>query len=380
MNNLYDFTIDFLGHYGAIVEGANDALEVVSPADLARALGIKEYSNLVFSADKDKKDGTFISFDSETFKKFPEVFKEEGKFSAVSVSSPQIRVEKIKKRIADKIIFNNAIFSIGENEEKAISYLLACFKFTAFSDERREGIVSILINEFNLSSRKFRIEQLDILTDISNGHIENIQRQDNEKVFGALGAAPKELINEELEDFLKSVHRRLNRDTRRVHEYYYALICETRQFIKKKFLAGEEKRKAIDKIKAIETELKWKINDLIAKYKIEIRIEPISFIRVETIAPLFWLTIKRRKKIRLFPLTYNPLLKTFDNLPCESCFNPGETHWVCDEQLHITCGKCFRTCQKCGKSYCGACHKLKCPKCGFAYKTVIGVDDFPKTE
>lgn len=364
MNDLYDFTIDFLKHHDAIVEKTDGALEVVFPDDLAIALGTKEYSKLVFSADE--KDGTFISFDSETFKKLPAIFKEKGRFSVISIPPSRIRIEKIKKRIVDKIIFNNAVFSIGENEEKAISYLLACFKFTAFSDERREGIISILINEFNLSSRKFEVEQLDILTDISEAPIGNIQWQDNKEVFSALGAAPKELINEELEDFLKSANRRLNRDTQRVHEYYHALICETRQFIEKKLLVGKEKKKAMDKIKAIKTELRWKINDLIAKYKIEIRIESISFIRIETIAPLFWLTIKRRKMIRLFPLTYNPFLKTFDNLPCESCFNPGKNHWVCDERLHITCGKCFRICQKCGESYCGACHKLECPKCGFA--------------
>ncbi len=266
MNDLYDFTIDFLRHYGAIVEKTNGALEAVFPDDLARVLGTKEYSKLIFSADE--KDGVFISFDSETFKKFLAVFKKSGKFSTVSFPSPRIRVEKIKKRIADKIVFNNAIFNVGGNEEKAISYLLAYFKFTAFSDERREGIISILINEFNLSSRKFGIEQLDILTDISAGPIGNVQRQNSEKVFGVLDAAPKELINEELEDFLKSAHRRLNRDTRRVHEYYQALIRETRQFIEKKLLSGKEKKKAMDKIKEIETELKWKINDLIVKYKI----------------------------------------------------------------------------------------------------------------
>jgi len=366
MNDFYDFTIDFLSYYGAIVEKTNGALEIVLPDDLAKALETKEYSKFVFSADE--KDGTFISFDSEIFKRFQAIFKEKGRFAIINVPSPQIRVEKIKKRIADKIIFSNAIFNIGENEEKAISYLLACFKFTAFSDERREGIIFILINEFNLSSRKLGAEQLDILTDISDSPIGNIQRQNGEKVFSALDVASKELINEELEDFLKSAHRRLNRDTRRVHEYYHALTCETRQFIKKKSPVGEEKKKAMDKIKAIETELKWKINDLIAKYKIEIRIEPISFIRLETIAPLFRLTIKRRKKIRLFPLTYNPLLKTFDDLPCESCFNPQKSYWVCDDQLHIICGKCFRICLKCGKSYCGVCHKSECPKCGFAYK------------
>lgn len=365
MIDLFNFTIEFLRRNGAIVEEKNGALEAVLPADLAKTLKMEEYSNIVFSPDE--KNGALMSFDSEAFKKLPLVFNDKGRFSIISVSSPQIRVDKLKKRIVDKIIFQNAVFSVDKNEEKAISYLLAFFKFIAFSDERREGIISVLLNEFNLSSKKFKIEQLNGLTEILARPLENTERMDDEKILSALCAAPKEIAREKLEDFLQSANRRLNRDARRIHEYYHALIAETRQFIEKKTFGRnkKEKEQSLDKIKAIETELKWKINDLIAKYNIDIRIEPISFIRVKTVAPLFWLTIKRRKMIRLFPLTYNPLLKTFDNLPCESCFNPGKIHWACDDKLHIICGKCFKTCSKCNKNYCGACHKNKCPKCGF---------------
>ncbi len=370
MIDLFNFTIEFLRRNGAIAEEKNGAIEAVLPSDLAKTLKIKEYSNLVFSPDE--KSGTLISFDSEVFKKLPAVFNEKGRFSAISIPTPRIRIDKLKKRIADKIIFQNAVFSAGKNEEKAISYLLAFFKFTAFSDERREGVISVLLNEFNLSSRMLEIEQLDALTEIFGLPLKNIERMEDEKILNALCAAPKEIVSEELEDFLQSANRRLNRDARRIHEYYQTLIMETRQFIEKKSLHRDKKEKeqekGLNKIKAIEAELKWKINDLIAKYNIDIRIEPISFIRVETVAPLFWLTIKRRKMTRLFPLTYNPLLKTFDNLPCEACFNPGIIHWACDDKLHIICGKCFKTCPKCNKNYCGACHKNRCPKCDFINK------------
>lgn len=363
MIDLYNFTIEFLKRNGALVEEKNGALETVLPAGLAKILKTEEYSSIVFSPDE--KNGAPMSFDSELFKKLPKIFNEKGKFSAMSIPSPHIHVDKLKKRIADKIIFQNAVFSAGKNEEKAISYLLAFFKFTAFSDERREGIVSILLNEFNLSSMKFELEQLDSLTEISARHLENIEKIDNEKTLSALCIAPKAIVCENLEDFMQSADRRLNRDTKRVQEYYRTLIAETRQFIEKKSLSQKEKDTSLNKIQAIETELKWKTGDLITKYNIDIRVEPISFIRIETVAPIFWLTIKRRKLTRLFPLTYNPLLKNFDNLPCESCFNPGNIHWVCDDQAHIICDKCSKTCPRCNKNYCGACHKNRCPKCGF---------------
>lgn len=361
MIDLFNFTIEFLKRHGAITEEKNGTLETVLPIDLAKTLKMKEYSDIVFSSDE--KNGELMSFDSELFKKLPDIFGEKGKFSITNIPLPHIHIEKLKKRITDKIVFQNAVFSVDKNEEKTISYLLAFFKFTAFSDERQEGIISMLLNELNLSSVKFEPEQSDDLMEIFMRPLKNTEKPADEKTLNALGAATKAMIYEDLENFIQSANRRLNRDTKRVYEYYQTLIAETRQFIEKKSL--DQKEKSLNKIQAVETELKWKTNDLIVKYKIDIHFEPVSFIRIETVAPIFWLTIKRRKQTRLFPLTYNPLLKNFDNLPCESCFNPGDIHWVCDDQAHIICDKCFKTCPKCAKNYCNACHKNKCPKCGF---------------
>ncbi len=363
MIDLYNFTIEFLKRNGAITEEKNGTLETVLPVDLAKILKIKEYSGIVFSSDE--KNGQLMSFDSELFKKLPKVFGEKGKFTVVSAPMPHIHIEKLKKRITDKIVFQNAVFSIGENEEKTVSYLLIFLKFTAFSDERREGVISALLSEFNLSSVKLEQEQSDNLMEIFTRPLKNIGKTIDKKTFNALNAASRAMIYENIEDFIQSANRRLNRDIKRVYEYYQTLIAETRQFIEKKSLDQKEKEKSLNKIKAIETELKWKTNDLITKYNIDIRFEPISFIRIETTAPIFWLTIKRRKQIRLFPLTYNPLLKNFDNLPCESCFNPCDIYWVCDDQAHIICNKCFKTCSNCAKNYCNACYKNKCPKCSF---------------
>lgn len=367
MNDLYNFTMDFLSQNGAIAEEKNGALEVVFPAGLAKALGVEEYCNLIFSSNENS--GTLVFYDSEIFKKMPAVLQKKGRYSVASALLSQIRVEKLKKKVVDKINLANAVFSVGESEERRISYLLAFFKFTAFSDERREGVAPLMINEFNLSSRKLEISKLDDLMDVLQDQAGDNKHEVDDKILKALCLAPKELAMKEIGDFLQSANRRLNRDSQRIHEYYYALISEAKQFFKKRVAQDKkEKEKTLSKIKAIETELKWKINDLIAKYSIEIRLEPVSFIRVETAAPIFWLTIKRRKSTRLFPLTYNPLLKTFDDLPCESCFFSGETCYVCDDRSHIVCGKCFSACAKCGKSYCRACYGPVCSKCGFIEK------------
>ena len=50
-------------------------------------------------------------------------------------------------------------------------------------------------------------------------------------------------------------------------------------------------------------------------------------------------------------------------IPCESCFYPQNGYYICDDKQHIICGNCFKECTSCGKQYCKACFKNRCPKC-----------------
>lgn len=367
MANLFNFTKEILKRNGALVEEKGGDIEAVFPAPLADLLGVKEYGNFVFSSEK--KNGTYVSFDSKIFAKMKELLpNNKGRFSVAAFPPSKLHADKIKKKIESRIILNNAVFKISEEGEKPILYLLAFFKFTALSDERQEGIMPILINEFNLSAKKLDTEQALAFVDIFEEQLKNGKKQEYEKIINVVSAAAREAVREELRDFIQSINRRLNRDTQRIYEYYSALIYETEQFMEKKGQVKEKKAQMAGKMKAIETEFKWKINDLITKYDLDIQLEPISFFRIETVAPLFWLIIKRRKKSRTFPLTYNPILKAFDDLPCESCFNSNGASYVCDDELHLVCGNCFKPCLKCAKNYCRACHKTKCPHCGFTNK------------
>lgn len=362
MTDLFSFTSELLEYNGALVEKNGNELNVILPPDVAKALEAKELSNFLFSADNEQ-NGTLVSYDSSVFINMSKLLAGKGNFTSVTMPPPLVRVEKLAERIHEKVILNNAVFSVDRSEEKTISYILSFVKYTATSDEKNEGIVSSLINELTLSTARLPVtEALNIL--ISAGEDQKaVQKTHPEaNVINALFLAQKEAALENLKEFIESLERRLNRDIQRVHDYYHTLIKETKHFAEKKILRGEDLEKNTSKVKAIETELKWKIQDLISKYSLTIAIKPISIVRIETVVPVFWLTIKRRKALKHFPLTYNPMLKTFDNLPCEACFNPQKSFFVCDVNLHIVCSECFKKCQKCGKDFCRACH-TGCPKC-----------------
>lgn len=424
---------DILTHNGAILARSEDgSLEVLAPPHVSKALKVPEYTRLRFSYAEISDGTTYASYDSEFFTSLGNLFAGRGRFSIASCESYTPNIEKLSRLISEKIAFSNATFRLGKSEVKNISYLLFYFKYVALSDEKREGILSLLINEANLSTLPFEHDATE-LKEIEDKpqdtvkhrkavpfarqhsktfHRQNwpkagIERHEIKKVFQSACSVSTRLVEERMADFIKSLERRLNRDIRRVYEYYDTLKKETKKVLKKKALAkamselnllqkmeehasrhdmqaierlqqdidsriekqiedrtikGDGIDKLFNKLDVIEAERKWKIQDLVAKYALNIKIEPVSTIRINTQSTVFWINIKRRLSSRQFPITFNPMTRQIDALPCESCFNPQKPYYICDDELHIICARCFKTCPDCGKKYCIACYNI-CPKC-----------------
>lgn len=360
---------DILTYNGALVEKTDDGcLEVLCPDSLSSVLGLKEHAILCFSYDKTEREAIYASYDSELFKAMAGLLKDKGEFSVASFKSSLPNTEKLLKVLHEKIALNNATFRLENTEIKGISYLLCYFKYIAISDEKQEGIMQVLINELNLSTMP--LENGVVKLEDAVEELKDVERYDFKTVLQSSYYAGVEIAKERLKDFIKSLERRLNRDIRRVHEYYGTLKNEAIIAIKKKMISTDRtiKGEGIDellkkKMNAIETECKWKIQDLIAKYSLNIQLEPVSVIRIETQSPVFWINIKRRLATRSFPITYNPIIKQLDALPCELCFKPKKPYYICDDKLHIICSTCFKKCPDCGKQYCKACYKKGCPKC-----------------
>jgi hypothetical protein len=400
---------DILTYNDGIVEQEkNGVLDVITPPDVSNALSIPEFIRLRFSYDETSDETIYASYDSDFFTSVAKLLEGKGKLSIARHESSIPNVEKLSKTISEKIKFYNATSRLDKTETKNVSYLLCFFKYVALSDERQEGVISILINEQNLSTASFK-HDITELNEVAE-ELKDIERYEIKKVFLSAYSACTCMIKENLKDFINSLERRLNRDIKRVYEYYETLKEETKKAIKKKALAseagnllrdievnntsepnnvqieekinqsiterdnliekqiqdrtinGEGVNKLFNKLDAIETERKWKVQDLVAKYALNIQIEPVSAIRIETQTILSLINIKRRLSSRLFPIYFNPIIRQIDALPCESCFRPQKPYYICDDKLHVICTNCFMICNNCKKQYCKVCYDM-CPKC-----------------
>lgn len=374
---------DILTHNGAIVENMeDDCLEYLIPKPLSKVLDIPEHGRLSFTPDTSCQEAISAAYDSDLFRLIERVFSGMGKTATASYTSYLPNIEKLSKSISEKTIFSNATFRLDKVETKGVNYLLAFFRYAALSDEKREGLFPLLVNELNFSTISLVEEKENISEDLTGlqPKLTPLGPQTMKALQTAYRVASA-VVREELSDFVKTLERRLNRNTKRVHEYYETLKHEAQKAMEKKtfsegrglenilekkdngIIKSEEIDKLLNKLEAIETEKKWKVQDLISKYALKVQVKPVAAIAIETQAPVFWINIKRRLLSRPFPLIYNPMVRKIDPLPCEACFYPRGSYYVCDDRLHIICAHCLKKCPRCGKQYCSACHKSECPKC-----------------
>jgi len=395
--DINEVVANIMTHHGALIEKTKEGcLEYICPEPLARLLEIPEEGRLVFQYDQTCEGAVHASYDSDMFQNMETLFEKRGRIAAAQFEpSYTLNPEKIAKNLSDQIGFSNATFRMDRTETANLVYLLVFFKYTAISDEKQEGLLCLLINRLNLSITPVQDELTLPVAELQTPkHPPHYIEADTIAAIRSSFSAASLLVQEMMMDFVKSLNRRLNRDIKRINEYYETLKQETKEAIRKKTISNEkysaivrenplnwrtildkhiEERTVLqvegtaqlyDKLDAIATEQTWKEQDLLDKYTLKVHVKPITILRIETTAPVFRINLKRRQSSRPFPVTYNPMLKRLDPLPCESCFYPRSPYYVCDDKLHIVCSRCFISCTNCGKSYCMACHKEGCPKCG----------------
>ncbi len=359
---------DILTFYGALVSQKEEGyLEYVAPREISKKLRIPEYGRIGFESGSSDVGIIPGYYDSELFQSLKKVLLQERKMSVAAAGHFVPNTEKVIKTVSSSVGFFNATFRITTVEQGKIPYILVYFKYQALSDDTKEGLCPILINALTAStvllSEDTAYNIIDTLKDAETAVSGNDET--TVRILQSAYAASAVAIKEKLSDFTKSLERRLNRDIKRVYEYYGTLKKETRILIGKagRNLKEDEMKRIAGKLEAIEAEQKWKIRDLVSKYVLKVDLEPVTCIRIETQSSIVGIDIKRRDQTRAFPLTYNTFLKRLDALPCEACFYPRSGYYVCDVCLHIICADCFKTCPDCGKRYCSACFTKGCPKC-----------------
>ncbi|HEX3392056.1 MAG TPA: hypothetical protein VHS55_05805, partial [Solirubrobacteraceae bacterium] len=148
MSELHAFVADLLERRGAAVERLQpDQLEVLAPAALQRQLGWPEFAHLNFGTQR--SDGTIaIGLEGDWLERFGALLADQGRWSERELRpSAPLPLPSDPERVLDRALdLPNAVWRLQGISATWTRCLMLAFRYTAVSDEKREGLISLGFN------------------------------------------------------------------------------------------------------------------------------------------------------------------------------------------------------------------------------------------
>ncbi len=381
MSELREFVANLLERQGAAVEALGpDGLEVLAPAPLQKQLGWPELAHLGFGTER--AHGTIaIALEGDWLDRFGALLADEGRWSEREVRPPAaVPPPSDPERVLDRMLdLPNAVWRFQRMSATWTRCLMLAFRFTAVSDEKREGLIWL---GFNLATGALVSDILarlrPALAQMPDWHVPDpATRQAAGPGWSAATLAARlhplldRQVRESMEPFLRAMRRRLERDRNRVHLYHDDLRSASLKRLAALARADgdraeADRRRETLRVEAIEREYRAKLDDLRRNYALRVTVEWVQALDLYVPVQRFEVLIRRRKGERVLRLDWHPLVRTAELPLCEAGLGLDRVRLVCDDNLHLTDPAGQAPCASCGKPFCRACFPAACPRCRHA--------------
>lgn len=359
-----EFLKKFVQYCGGVTEERKgDTLEVMFPKMVAKALNVPEFTIFYLNPQTAPEGRAVLDLHSPFIDRIGEFIGDKLRYceAKLEVEMGSYNSSRLEEIALSRFPIRNASIRFGNLREGITTYSLFHFRYAAISDEKKENVLSVLVNE----KTRFKAEVLqDYIVPTNLQTISNGFPLPPKVFFHFLQNQAHLLIKEDIADFLISLKRRLNRDKKLTLEYFASLVKEAERRIEKFKLKEDIEgiKREEGRIGVIETEAHRKLQDLAKKYEVYVQIEPLTWLRFTMPVVIAELEIRRKKQSRQVEICWLPLSRTMERAGCQHC-GASDGLLICDEKLHIISERCLRKCPNCGHSYCPLCHFHKCPKC-----------------
>jgi len=376
MGALRDFVAEVLEIEGAAVEPMEpDALEVLAPVPLRGIMGWPDLVRLGFGAEL-PAGAIPVGLEGDWLDRFGTLLGERGRWAERQVALPLTPPGDPARLLERALDLPNAVWRLHGVAERWTRCLLLTFRYTAVSDEKREGLIWLAFNQGtgavidDVATRLRALLAEDAEWRAPDPDVRRAAGSGWEPAALTARVPPllKHHVQSEMEVFLRAMRRRLDRDCNRVHDYHHDLrVASVRRLAAVSGTTGEkaeaDRKREMLRIAAIEREYAAKLEDLRHNYALRVTVEWVQ--GLELFVPVWRheVVIKRRKGERLVSLDWHSAVRLMEAPPCDWGLGLMRTRLVCDDNLHLTDPAGQTPCPSCGKPWCRACHPTACPRC-----------------
>jgi hypothetical protein len=351
-----DFARRFLEARGAVLEETGARIHALLPGDLARTLEVPEMISLVpgsqaTEADRQDTDNRrFIHLGSPLLDQITRLAAERPPLLHASLSFHYLKSQGFAPLVDRQFTFHKARLLDVTSAEIVTRYLLLTLKYTAHSDEEKEGLLDLALNlETGAPVPDMVALMPGMEKHFPSSGTRPLTPRETARVRDWVSRHGPDAAAAGMADFRSSMNRRFARDWESLQAYYAALGTEMRESLSRGGISDKLVQERKDKIALLPDELLAKQNDLVNRYTIRVRIAPAAALLVSTPAVRVLARLAAGNRKKEISLTYNPVLKALDSLVCPSCGSGSFTIGFCDG-MHPVCFDCLETgCKVCGK-------------------------------
>ncbi len=365
------FVAALLSESGALVEPiAPDGLEVLAGPELQQTLGIGEMVRLGFGPTLPER-ARRIGIEGDWLGRCAQLIGERGRHARRLLRPDTRKAPDAERVLEQEFVLENAVARLVGEAPAWTRYIVPSFRFTALSDEKREGLLRLPVNLTTGAMPDAMLARLDDLPEAAEDDAgPEAAALPGDWPAARLAAQLRHAlpwrVEAALASFLKGLRRRLDRDLDRLHGYHSDLHREA-ALRADVLAAGDAARlREEQRMAAIIRDYRAKLDDLGRRYALHVS---AAWVQTQDIVlPVRRLTvqIRRRKAERVMVMDWNPLTRRLELPPCEATWSAERPRLICDEALHLVAPAGLSPCAECGRSYCRACHAAACPKCGHA--------------
>jgi len=311
---LRQFSVRLAEHYGGVAEAAAAGLRLLLPPDLARILELPEEVLI-------GQGGLDLIYGSPLLDRMVHQATARTPVVLAQIAPPYLKRAGFDQVLARDFSFPNARVQITGTAEARTNYLVLSTHYAALSDERKEGLVEVAVQERSgahidgFCAQWPRFYPQFFAPEEAPPHFPGDLKRASRAAMEQAQIATREA----LADFLGSMDRRLHRDVRNTREYYAALGAEMAAGLDHPNLSEPQRRDRQAKIDLLPEEAERKIDDLKQKYQVRVVLRPAGAIRFLTSVVQVMASFQHRKWKRDLSLTWNPVTQALDPLVCESC-------------------------------------------------------------
>jgi hypothetical protein len=262
-----------------------------------------------------------------------EAVPREGTFS---IAERYLTTRDLTDKIVEVFTWQNARATCRSAERTTAEYHLWTLLGSLRSEDVWEAVFRVAVN----SQTQGIVELPDVCDDPDLRAVPLLGAPEMPSTYSTAIAEGKRRLIAATADFVHRVEQRLERDRKRLQDYYRALAREADGSKRRAAAPTQTPEEIAAKKRAVDLELRRKMAELEDNYALRATLRPVVLARISLPALIVPVVIERKKAARVYNVYWNSLTKKLEPLSCSACRRPTFSASFTNDSVDLLCTAC----------------------------------------